>query len=63
MPFVSTSDGDCTSSSTWLHGGVWDIENTASNKDWSIIKISNDVTVNHTLKTSGLIIDANKTLT
>jgi hypothetical protein len=63
MPFVSTSDGDWTSSSTWLHGGVWDIENTASNKDWSIIKISNDVTVNHTLKTSGLIIDANKTLT
>ena len=63
MPFVSASNGDWTAQSTWLHGDVWDIENGISNKDWSIIKISNDVKVNHTLKTSGLIIDANKTLT
>ncbi len=63
MPYVSGSNGAWASQSTWLHGDVWDIEDCITNKDWSIIKISNDVTVNHTIKTSGLIIDANKTLT
>jgi hypothetical protein len=63
MPYVTASNGAWTTQSTWLHGDVWDIENTASNKDWSIVKVSNDVNACHTLKTSGLIIDSGKTLT
>ncbi|NCP06189.1 MAG: T9SS type A sorting domain-containing protein [Flavobacteriales bacterium] len=62
MPYVSAANGAWTSASTWLHGNVWDIENTTSNKDWSIVKISNDVTACHTLKTSGLIVDSGKSL-
>ena len=63
MPYVTSSDGDWTSESTWLHGDVWDIENAASNKDWSIVQISNDVSASHTIKNLGLVIDTGKTLT
>ena len=63
MPYVASNAGAWTSQSTWLHGDVWDIENTSNNKDWSIVKISNDVTANHTIKTVGLIVDSDKTLT
>ena len=63
MPYETGSNGDWTNQSTWLHGDVWDIEDTASNKDWSIVKISSDVSVNHTLKTLGLIVDSGQTLT
>ena len=45
-----------------MHGDVWDIENTATNKDWGIVKISSDVVACHSLKTLGLIIDSNTTL-
>ena len=62
MPFVTSSDGNWTSESTWLHGDVWDIEYTPSNKAWSIVKISNDVTACHSIKTLGLIIDSDTTL-
>jgi hypothetical protein len=63
MPYVSSGNGSWTTQSTWLHGDVWDIEDIANNKDWSVVKISSDVTANNTVKTSGLIIDANKSLT
>src|SRR5690606_19857489 len=63
MPYVSVNNGDWTSPSTWLHGDVWDIENVTNNKDWSIVKIGNNVTIEGSFKTSGLIIDAEKTLT
>ena len=63
IPFATTANGAWAAESTWLHGDVWDIENLSSNKDWSIVKISNDVTANQTIKTSALIIDADKSLT
>ncbi len=63
MPYVTLSNGSWDAQSTWLHGNKWDIQNTANNKDWSIVRISNDVTINHDVKTTGLIIDANTTLT
>ncbi|WP_100611147.1 LamG-like jellyroll fold domain-containing protein [Confluentibacter lentus] len=63
MPYVSANDGDWTNASTWLHGDVWDIERITNNKDWSIIKIASNVTVEGSFKTSGLIIDSEKTLT
>ncbi len=62
MPYVATNAGSWSSQSTWLHGDVWDIENTATNKDWGIVKISSDVVACHSLKTLGLIIDSNTTL-
>ena len=63
LPYLTTADGVWGTESTWLHGDVWDIENMSSNKDWSIVKISNDITASQTIKTSALIIDANKNLT
>ena len=63
MPYETAVDGTWATQSTWLHGDIWDIENTSTNKDWSIIKISNNVSANHTVKTSGLFVDTNKTLT
>jgi hypothetical protein len=49
--------------STWLHGDVWDIEDAANFKNNGIVKIENNITTNQDVKTAGLIIDANKTLT
>lgn len=63
MPYVTVNDGDWSSESIWLHGNVWDIKNIIKNKDWSIVKIASNVTVNDTFKTNGLIIEADKTLT
>ncbi|MFI1772847.1 LamG-like jellyroll fold domain-containing protein [Thalassobellus citreus] len=63
MPYESLSNGSWVSESTWLYGDVWDIEDSANNKDWIVVKISSDVSANHNIKTSGLIIDTDKTLT
>ncbi|WP_298500433.1 LamG-like jellyroll fold domain-containing protein [uncultured Algibacter sp.] len=63
LPYITTTDGTWDNSSTWLHGDVWDISDTASNKDWSIVKISHDVTASHNIKTSGLLIDSGRKLT
>jgi len=63
IPYLTTSDGAWETESTWLHGDVWDIENISNNDGFRIVKISNDITANQTIKTSALIIDADKTLT
>ncbi len=63
MPYESVNDGSWTTQSTWLHGDVWDIEDTATNKDWSIVKITSDVIASHDIKTLGLVIDSDKRLT
>jgi hypothetical protein len=63
IPYLTTSDGAWETESTWLHGDVWDIENIGNNDGFRIVKISNDITANQTIKTSALIIDADKTLT
>ena len=44
MPYETVADGAWTTEATWLHGDVWDIEDIANNKDWSIVHIKNDVT-------------------
>ncbi|MBB5269987.1 LamG-like jellyroll fold domain-containing protein [Algibacter amylolyticus] len=62
MPYQTIGNGSWTSESTWLHGNVWDIEDTATNKDWSIVHIKHNVDANHSIKNLGLFIDANKTL-
>ncbi|MEN3323425.1 LamG domain-containing protein, partial [Mariniflexile soesokkakense] len=63
MPYITNANGNWTSENSWLHGNVWDIESIATNKDWSIVKIANNVTACHPVKTMGLIIDAGKTFT
>ncbi len=63
MPYVTASAGSWDMETTWLHGDVWDIEDIPNNKDWNIIKISNNITANHDIKTLGLIIDSNQSLT
>lgn len=62
MPFVASNSGAWTTGATWLHGNVWDIEDAVSNKDWSIVKISGEVTANHDMKNFGLIIDSGQNL-
>ena len=63
MPYVATLSGDWSNETTWLHGNAWDIEDPSSIKDWMIVRVSDDITVNHDVKTAGLIIDSGKTLT
>ncbi len=63
MPYVTGFDGSWESKSIWLHGDVWDIDDTVNSKDYGIIKISNNITANSSLKTLGLIINSEKTLT
>ncbi|WP_353777358.1 LamG-like jellyroll fold domain-containing protein [Winogradskyella sp. 3972H.M.0a.05] len=63
MPYIADSNGNWTNENTWLHGNVWDIEDVSSNKDWSIVQISGNVTTSNSHKNLGLIIDNNKKLT
>ncbi|WP_092848967.1 LamG-like jellyroll fold domain-containing protein [Algibacter pectinivorans] len=63
MPYITLNDGDWLNQNTWLHGDVWDIKNAATNKDWSIVEVKHDITASHEVKTLGLIIDNDKTLT
>ncbi|KJD31018.1 hypothetical protein PK35_16840 [Tamlana nanhaiensis] len=63
MPYETISDGDWETQNTWLYGDVWDIEDVTSNKDWSIIKIANNVTTSNSHKSLGLFIEDGVTLT
>jgi hypothetical protein len=63
MPYVTSANGSWTSNSTWLHGSVWDITDTDNLKDWSIVKISHDVTSTCSHKNLGLFIDNNSMFT
>ena len=63
MPYKTADGGVWDSQNAWQHGNVWDIENIPSTRDWSIIKIENDVTISNSISTYGLIIDSEKTLT
>ena len=42
---------------------MWDIEDVANNKDWSIVKIHDDITTNLSHTNLALYIDPDKTLT
>jgi hypothetical protein len=62
MPYVTKADGDWSNASSWLHGTIWDIASEATNKDWAIVQIKNNVTTSIRHSTAGLIIDATKKL-
>jgi hypothetical protein len=63
MPYETISNGNWTTESTWLHGDVWDIEDVETNKDWSIVDVKHNVTASHEIKTLGLFVGNNQTLT
>ena len=62
MPFQTSGDGNWTDESNWLYGNVWNLTEL-TDSGYSIVKISNDVTINSTLKTLGLLLDSGETLT
>jgi len=63
MPYIADNDGTWSNELTWERGDVWDIEDLP-NKDWVIVKITNNAkittTSNHT--NLGLIIDSGSEL-
>ncbi|MCF7559756.1 hypothetical protein L3X39_03835 [Sabulilitoribacter multivorans] len=61
MPYLTGANGCWCAEGTWLHGDVWDIENTANNKDWSIIRVSHNISTTNSHTNLGLIIDADRT--
>ena len=63
MPYISVSDGDWSNSASWLHGNVWDIADEDNNKDWSIVRIEDNITTSKSHTNLGLFIDTDKTLT
>lgn len=54
LPFTTTDDGNWSDESTWAHGDVWDIE--SGSNAWSIVDISNEVTVSSTIENIGLVV-------
>ncbi len=69
MPYETVADGPWTTSNTWLHGDVWNITNIttttrdmSSIKEWAIVRIRNNVQAGFSIKSLGLLIDTDKTL-
>ena len=62
LPYETRADGDWSNVTTWLHGDVWDIASEATNKDWAIVHVKNDLTTSQRHSTSGLIVDVGKKL-
>lgn len=58
LPYETTQLGDWSDKATWLHGDVWDIDNEATNQDWSIVHVKHDLTTANRHGTVGLIVDA-----
>lgn len=58
LPYETTADGDWSTTATWLHGDVWDITNAATNKDWAIVHIKNNITTANQHRGIGLLVDA-----
>ena len=63
LPYIANSSGNWDSINTWQHGNVWDIDNL-NNKDWAIVKITNNskVITNTSRNHLGLIIDSGSEL-
>jgi len=62
MPYETIANGAWTEEATWLYGSVWDIEDIANNREWSIVKIKNNVSTVNSHTNLGLIIDSNSSL-
>ncbi|HEY9169551.1 MAG TPA: LamG-like jellyroll fold domain-containing protein [Lutibacter sp.] len=57
LPYETKADGDWSNSSNWLHGNIWDIASEATNKDWAIVHIKNNITTSKSHSIAGLIVD------
>ena len=62
LPYETKADGDWSNTASWLHGGVWDIASEATNKNWSIVHIKNNITTVNSHNNLGLIVDKDKKL-
>ncbi|WP_179004220.1 LamG-like jellyroll fold domain-containing protein [Winogradskyella forsetii] len=62
IPYQTNGDGNLSDASNWLNGEVWNITEL-SDSGCAIIKISNDVVIDSELKTLGLIVESEKSLT
>ncbi len=62
LPYETKADGDWSNTAAWLHGAVWDIASEATNKDWAIVHIKNNVTTFNSHNNLGLIVDKDKKL-
>ncbi|KJD31001.1 hypothetical protein PW52_16905, partial [Tamlana sedimentorum] len=63
LPYETISSGSWTSTSTWLHGDVWDITDLNKTKEWSIVHIKNNTEITGSHSSLGLLIDSGVTLT
>jgi len=63
MPYIANSNGTWSNDLSWKRGDVWDIEDLP-NKDWAIVKITNNATVTTTSDHTnlGLLIDSGSEL-
>ena len=62
MPFTTVANGNLTTQGSFTNGVVWNINNLID-LDWSILKVSHDVTISNRMKNLGLFIDEGKSLT
>lgn len=62
LPYETKADGDWSNATSWLHGAIWDIASEATNKDWTIVKVKNNLTTSNSHNTLGLIIEKDKKL-
>ncbi|WP_452219011.1 LamG-like jellyroll fold domain-containing protein [Lacinutrix undariae] len=61
LPYVTESDGDWTSQSSWLHGDIWDITTKVSSEDdASIVHVKHNLNTSDTQGMVGLLVDDNK---
>lgn len=62
LPYQTVQDGEWENRATWLHGDIWDIEAIDDLKEYAIINVSDNITLDKSLTSVGLIIDSDKTL-
>ncbi|RAJ16963.1 LamG-like jellyroll fold domain-containing protein [Olleya aquimaris] len=62
IPFITSTDGNWASTTTWLHGNVWNLSEL-NNSGYAIAIVDNLLTTNSGIEVLGLIIEDNKKLT
>ncbi|GAA4235399.1 hypothetical protein GCM10022291_17180 [Postechiella marina] len=59
---IAGGSGHWSNKNNWKHGDVWDIDDEANNKDWSIVHLKHSIETANRHGTSGLLIDASADL-
>jgi hypothetical protein len=62
LPYMTKSNGAMDVATTWLYGDNWNLD-ALCHTGYAIIKVKDDITINSTLKTLGLIIEPGNKLT